>query len=442
MNDITPVFEILNNICEVAGRNDKIEIIKDNKDNIDFVDTLKLALDEHIVFFIKKIPKYDESICGIVPLSKSFKQLMLFSNRSITGKKAILTLTKILENSEPESRIVIERVVRKDLRCGVSIASANKALGKDFVKKYPVMLASSYNEKNMSNIKYPCFGQIKSDGMRINIIIDDAGEITFKSRNGKLLEVGSRWNHIFSNIPAGVVLDGEAIIVTTDNTVLDRKSGNGILNKIVKGTASKHEIDSVCFVVWDVIPYSTFLYGSGKVEYNQRFEILMQLFPRENEEVNIRIKVSHTWVLETEELAKELFEMCLGNGEEGIILKNFVGVWENKRSKHLVKMKAEHDADLLVVGWQEGSGKYEGLLGSLECETSCGKLKVNVGSGFTDSQRKEYTQEKMIGCIIEVKYNELITEKKKNSSSLFLPIFTRVRLPEDKSVANSLLDLS
>ena len=437
----TPVFEILESLENETKRNAKIEIIQAHKNNQDFIDVLKLALDDHITFYIKSIPDYDSTIQGVLPLAKSLSQLTIFSSRAITGNAALSALSKILENSLPENRSVLERVVKKDLRCGVAVGLVNKALGDKLVSKYPVMLASSYNAKNMAKIKYPAFGQVKSDGMRINILIDPSGAITFKSRTGKPMDVGSRWNHIFSGIPPGVMIDGEALVVTSDNKVLSRKLGNGILNKIAQGTASKHEIDSVCFVVWDVVPFSTFHNSPGKVSYEQRFDILMQLFPRENENINYRIKVSPTWIVETEELATELFQMCLGNGEEGIILKNFEGAWESKRSKHLVKMKAELDADLVVIGWQEGTGKYKGMLGSLECETSCGKLNVHVGSGFNEEQRKTITED-IIGSIIEVKYNELITNKNKKTVSLNLPIFTRIRLDEDKAEANALTELA
>ena len=98
---------------------------------------------------------------------------------------------------------------------------------------------------------------------------------------------------------------------------------------------------------------------------------------------------------------EEIFNEALEAGEEGIIVKNGDSPWEDKRSKYQVKMKAELEADLFVESTIEGTGKYEGLVGSLSCTTKDGSLKVNVGSGLSDEDRKKDPAE-YIGKIISV----------------------------------------
>jgi DNA ligase-1 len=127
-----------------------------------------------------------------------------------------------------------------------------------------------------------------------------------------------------------------------------------------------------------------------------------------------------------------LFKQALDNGEEGIILKNGDSPWEDKRSKYQVKMKAELEADLLVTEWNEGSGRIEGLMGSVTCVSADGKLEVSVGSGFNDEDRKMVAED-IVGKIITVKYNEIIQDKNKNKKSLFLPIFEEIRLDKTKA---------
>ena len=147
------------------------------------------------------------------------------------------------------------------------------------------------------------------------------------------------------------------------------------------------------------------------------------------------------WAIRNETLAPHISKpgyiaTMLAEGEEGIILKNMTGKWENKRSKDLVKMKAEKDADLVVVDWQEGTGKFAGMMGALVCQTSDGKVEVNIGSGYSDEQRKEFTKEAMMGRIVTVLYNERIASKARTDvDSLFLPRFIELR--EDKDEANS-----
>jgi len=98
-------------------------------------------------------------------------------------------------------------------------------------------------------------------------------------------------------------------------------------------------------------------------------------------------------------------------------------------------MKAELEADLLVEAVNDGTGKYKGLVGSLSCTSKDGTLKVNVGSGLTDEDRKKDPDE-FIGKIVSVKYNEKIIDKNSENWSLFLPIFQELRL--DKSEADNL----
>ena len=133
-----------------------------------------------------------------------------------------------------------------------------------------------------------------------------------------------------------------------------------------------------------------------------------------------------------------MFDRFLASGQEGIILKDRSGTWADKRVKHQIKYKGEFEADLLCVGWEEGTGKNVGRLGALQLETACGQLKVGVGSGFTDDDRVRIGHE-VVGKIITVKYNAIVDDKRTDTKSLFLPIFVEVRL--DKSTANTLKEL-
>jgi ATP-dependent DNA ligase len=96
-------------------------------------------------------------------------------------------------------------------------------------------------------------------------------------------------------------------------------------------------------------------------------------------------------------------------------------------------MKVELEADLLVTGWNFGTGKIAGLMGSVTCITADGGVEVGVGSGFNDEDRKMLPED-IVGKIITVKYNEVIQDKNKNTKSLFLPIFVELRL--DKTQAD------
>jgi ATP-dependent DNA ligase len=113
------------------------------------------------------------------------------------------------------------------------------------------------------------------------------------------------------------------------------------------------------------------------------------------------------------------------------------GIWEDKRSKSQIKFKGELECDLKIVGVEEGTGKYAGMLGAIICESADGVIKTNVGSGFKDSDRQLYNVEfmhELVGKIAAIKYNMRSVDKQ-GKQSLFLPIVLEIR--DDKTEADS-----
>jgi ATP-dependent DNA ligase len=133
-----------------------------------------------------------------------------------------------------------------------------------------------------------------------------------------------------------------------------------------------------------------------------------------------------------------LFRKYRSEGLEGVIVKDPRMPWENRRSKMQIKIKGVEEADLLCTGWTEGTGKYKGMLGAIQLQTRDGLLKVDVGSGFSDKQRKELKKKDVMDQIISIEYNEKI-QKKDGTWSLFLPIFIEIR--KDKDEADAFKDL-
>ena len=80
-----------------------------------------------------------------------------------------------------------------------------------------------------------------------------------------------------------------------------------------------------------------------------------------------------------------------------------------------------------VVDVEEGDGRNKGTLGALVVKYK--DNTVNVGSGFTDEERKNFweNREDIIGRVIEVKYKEITTDKKTGLESLQFPVFCGLR---------------
>lgn len=430
---MTTVLSILEQLAATNSKNEKEAILKQHKDNETLKECFRLSLSPTINFWMKKVPEVN-ALKTQLTLTEALEEIVSnLAERKVTGNAATNFVIDLLQDVSPATNKVLSRVILKDLRCGVGDTTVNK-VWKGLIPKVPQMLASSMKEKTLAKINYPAMAQLKSDGSRC-IAYCTEDKVTLMSRNGKqilgLIDLEENLKSF-----AGFVIDGEIVF---DITKADRATGNGIVTKAVKGTITEEEQAGVIFQVWDKIPLEEYtVKGKYKVDEYTRYTSLKQLVGLQNFH---NIQIIESTIVNSLDEAKEAFQKYVAEGYEGIILKNMDGIWEDKRSPNLVKFKEEYFADLEVVGTFEGTGKIEGMLGGLSVQTSCGTIKTNVGSGFTEAQRKQLwsVREELIGQIAELKYNGITTDKRTGDNSLFLPIFQRIR--EDKSEANTAQDM-
>jgi ATP-dependent DNA ligase len=452
-------YDILEKLRSDNSRLFKISVLEDEKDNTELKRVLTLALDPYTQFYQRKIPKYlTMGIAESSVISKEYRsldwglnRLNVLSSREKTGNAAIEFLKDTLSSLSEKNAKILECVIKKDLKCGISAKTVNKVFGKNFIFEYPCMLASAHKAFEDNAIVYPAIVQLKLDGMRANIICDVNGNVSLRSRSGRTIEVHGKFDEltraILSKSPtvedldmfrAGVI-DGELVVLDEDmETILDRKTGNGILNKAVRGTITQEEAFRIRMYCWDFIPLEDFQNGKSDRTYNSRLGTLKARLEDvyENWDMDYElIQLVQTQTVEDDLEVVELFAHALDMGEEGIMVKNMNSIWENKRSKEQLKFKQELDIDLIITEWKEGSGRLEGKMGSVLAETSDGLLEVSIGSGFNDADR-ELTPEDVVGKIITVKYNEVIRDKNRDKASLFLPIYQELR--QDKFTADKM----
>ena len=437
------ILQILQELEQNNSRNFKIELLTKHKDNELLKEVCRLANDPFTQFYQRKIPEYtplDDFPTFI--LDYAIERLSILSTRTLTGNAAVAHLHTLLSSVTPEDAKVIERIIQKDLKCGVSTSTVNK-VWKNLIPEFPCMLCSAFEQKLVDKITFPAIVQKKEDGMRFNAIVkfdrDLKGTVEFRSRNGKEISLLGSLEEEFIELAYGkdLVFDGELLVYDTVETdsngkICDRQTGNGILNKAVKGTISKEEADRVFATLWDQIPYQDFIAGKCDQPYSYRFRQLKNLIYKLSKFKLRKLDLVETFEVDSLEQTQRIFQNYLDENQEGIILKDPNSLWENKRSKGQIKFKAELDCDLKVLSVLSGTGKYADMIGSLYCESADGVVKVYVGSGFSDEQRSAPPSE-YYDKIIAVKYNARI-KNVQGEESLFLPIFLEVR--NDKEFAD------
>ena len=427
---------LFNDLASNASRNYKLEKLREHAHHETLREVIRLALDPFTQFYQRKIPTYkcDGTNANIESILPALYDL---SSREVTGNAAIEYLRMLLSSLNEDDAKVLERIIDKSLDCGVQVSTAND-VWPGLITEYPCMLCSPFEQKLVDKISFPAYAQMKMDGMRFNAIVRD-GKCEFRSRNGKEIFLLGNLEQEFIALAGSIdcVFDGELLVMLEgDHQFADRQTGNGILNKANKGTISAKEASMVHATVWDLIPYVQFVDGYCATPYSKRYSTLEAIVSKQKSDGKKIWNVTST-IVQTLEEAQEILQGYLAEGFEGIILKDGNGVWEDKRAKHQIKFKGELECDLKIVAIEEGTGKYAGMLGAIVCESSDGKIKVNVGSGFNDAHRKNLGSE-ILDKIVAIKYNSRI-KNKLGDESLFLPIFVEIR--DDKDIADSSKDI-
>ena len=112
--------------------------------------------------------------------------------------------------------------------------------------------------------------------------------------------------------------------------------------------------------------------------------------------------------------AKEInkrLQQVLDNGHEGLVLR---------KGKQWIKVKPRDNHDVRITGIKMGTKRIEGLLGAFITDMG------NIGTGFTDKQRKELL-DTPVGTMIEISCRGLTKGGKFKE-----PAFERLRFDKDE----------
>lgn len=331
-------------------------------------------------------------------------------------------------------RVILMKILTKRMNIGIGAKLINKAVGRELIPDPSVMLACDDQKEALGWNKILC--EEKYDGVRVIAVGNKEKGFQFYTRafneldkvklsriEGELIQVLHN-----SNIIGDIFFDGEL-------TDLNRKSVSGKVTQILKGTAPDDIDRGFIFNVFDIEKSDVLKVGKGTTPFFERrreLEFLLGFL-----KVDSKVKLARQWVAESMDEVNSIYGIIISNGGEGVILKPESHLYECKRSKNWVKLKQVQDCDLEVVGWFPGEGKREGFIGGLICKDLSSTLDVRVGSGFTDKDLRELSQnaDSLIGRIVAIRYNEPITDKF-GGRSLFLPRFIEVR--NDKSQADDM----
>ena len=416
---------VIRSLEEHPSRLNKEAIIEAERDNIELLEGFQLALSPFITFGVKKVPSHSGPDGQGLPWV-AFKELCeLLRTRQLTGDDARSAIELALSAStQAQWNDWYRRILIKDLRCGVSEKTINKVV-KNAVPLFECMLAhdGANHESKVSGKKLL---EPKLDGVRVLTIVDcEARTVVQYSRNGKELV---NFSHITEGLLAHIddfdrsfVLDGE--IISTS------------FQALMKQVHRKSDADAsdAVLMLFDMLPLSEFKAGKSTLGQKRRTAFLKQFKATFDKVGNVGLVPQVEVDLDTAigEMQFVAFNKdAIANGYEGIMIKDLDAKYVCKRHVAWLKQKPFIEVSLEVTNVEEGTGRNEGRLGALVCSgVDDGKtIVVNVGSGFSDSDRIEFwaDRDSVIGQIVEVRA-DAITQNQDGTYSLRFPRFLRFR---------------
>lgn len=435
-------YDTIMKVRATGSKNEKLAILTAAKGDADLREFLRVCYEPRINFYIGKLPAPKAEVAeGPWKFDAALLKTILanLAERRLTGNRAKDWLAFCHYQLENEwEREMLKMLIERDVKAGFSESTINKVWA-DTVTDVPYMRCSLPKDAKLGQFPWASgvFSQIKADGMYANLSRQRDGSVTIESRNGSPFPIDQFAEIVRDaqeNLMPGWQAHGEMLVAHKKMSGLDylpRQEGNGILNKILKGGELPAGL-VIVFEAWDIIPLTAAVTkGKHNVPYELRFKQLKETFGYFCQSIRIiETEIVYSW-----EQAQRHYQYALSRGLEGTIIKHPQMIWKDGTSKEQVKMKLEVEVELRVVGYNEGTGKAAGMLGSLQCESECGKLKVAVGSGFSDELRKDIWARKDLK-VITAKSNSIMPPENKAHYSLFLPIFVEERL--DKKVADTL----
>ena len=221
-------------------------------------------------------------------------------------------------------------------------------------------------------------------------------------------------------LPRGVSLDGE---IWMGRGKFQQVAGLSNLKVSKKQTAD--DISKL----WKNVKFMIFDCPSDTGPFRERMQRLTTLvgdlrsqWQSNNGDLEFPVEIISNYLVKDDDFLMKLYRKLTEAGAEGLMLRGPNNLYETKRSKMLLKMKVQDDAEAVVLEYLPGTGKYDRasssssyfMLGALKCKMANG-VEFNIGTGLTDEIRlnywdEEYSHHIPIGGTVNFSYMELTDE--------------------------------
>ncbi len=404
------ISEILEEIKNTSGANDKKAILEKHKNNEVLVEVLRAGLDPFMVFHVVKVPKVKERN---VPENEllSWNSFFMAANacmtREVTGNDAVSAMHRVFAISSEDNEKWMRKILKKHLAIGASTKTINKIFP-GLIPTFNVSLAQKFDEKRLEGKKM-VYVEPKLDGIRCFAIVENSNPVLY-ARSGKVISnFGSTIGAELAKLPDGCY-DGE--IMGKDFTALMRQAYR----------KENVETEGTYFALFDYMSLESWEKRECSRTTHMRYAQLYSMIQTHKDDFEyLRLVPRVSCPADYKEILVH-HDKFVKQGYEGVMIKDMKAPYKFGRGYEVMKLKAFHDADLKIKSLLEGTGKHAGKLGSVIVDFE--GVEVQVGSGFSDALRDQIWEdpENFIGRVIEVRYQEVTPD-----GSLRFPTFVCFR---------------
>lgn len=408
--------DLLNDLQNISGINDKFEFIRQHRYNTEFVTLLRYAVDPLLTYKVSEATlrsktQYDPAITSI--FTNIFEVCEKLSQMKAIDDVTLYQVKVFLECQNEGDRDLYIKLLAKTLRLGVTAKTVNKAIP-GLIPVWEVQQAYPID-------KYPLKdGVWFSVTQKLNGVRATYYNGRMIGRSGLAIPGLSHIERVLEAYP-DIVFDGELTLLDkgtlSDNEAF--RKATGIIN------SDDEDKTTICFTVFDMIPRAEFDTGESKLPYSVRRLCL--------DEISYALAksgcVSVLPVLyhgTNQSVLPVLLEQMVREDKEGLMV-NLDVPYRCCRHNGILKVKRFYTMDLPIIGFNEGTGRLAGTLGAVVVDYN--GVNVCVGSGFTDEERAYIWENRdaLPGSLVEIKYKEISQDKSTGDSSLQFPVFVSLR---------------
>jgi hypothetical protein len=416
------LFDVLEEVESTSGTNEKIRILTENKDVYLLADFLKFAIDDRIVFNVKKLPDYE-----LIGGSCTLEQFGTLTGRLLSGESrgnaALKDIENTLEHATPLQNKWYRKCLQKDMastKVGVSIT--NK-VWPGLVLDFECMLAQPEDQILKANFEEGGYLDLKQNGVRTFFFLDENGKVftppflrisnfnmrvpyarsglpipNFCFMNDRVEEIAAVTNmvidcecHVGQCLPDAMSVYGFKYRSQDEFIGAKGKLKEKAWASYLEDEKRIDELKSRMKVaIIDVLTLEEWIAQESEREEHQRKDFINTLVLPEG------VEKTPTEFVKNMEEAIAAAKKWINKKLEGGVYKPYRGLYEWKRSINWLKIKEEVECDVLVLSVYKAKQTFEPdgspsppMAGGVNVTDGKRFFQVGTGKGWT----KEFYQE-------------------------------------------------